>query len=202
MANRQDHNYDIWKRHHRQMRWPRRLRRVAWLTPRGRRSVPAPEPWWGWPVPSEPGLVLSPGGWSPPSGVLPAWNWLPPEGASPRLDLVPLWVRRGIAPVHRPLRARMDVAAWGLGGSAARCGAGAHGGHGLTVSGGQQRIISASECPGRPPRTMRRRRSGALLFRALNAPVRPCLGRGRRGSPRVEQARGARQPRLRRSLRV
>jgi hypothetical protein len=37
--------------------------------------------------------VLSPGGWSPPSGVLPAWNWLPPEGASPRLDLVPLWVR-------------------------------------------------------------------------------------------------------------
>jgi len=35
------------------------------------------------------------------------------------------------APVHRPLRARMDVAAWGLGGSAARCGAGAHGEHGL-----------------------------------------------------------------------
>ena len=40
-----------------------------------------------------PGLVLSPGGWSPPPGKLPAWNWLPPGGASPRLDLVPLWVR-------------------------------------------------------------------------------------------------------------
>jgi hypothetical protein len=37
--------------------------------------------------------VLSPGGWSPPPGVLPAWNWLPPEGGRPRLDLVPLWVR-------------------------------------------------------------------------------------------------------------
>jgi hypothetical protein len=55
--------------------------------------MPAAEPWWGQPVASEPGLVLSPGGWSPPPGKVPAWNWLPPEGASPRLDLVPLWVR-------------------------------------------------------------------------------------------------------------
>jgi hypothetical protein len=55
--------------------------------------MPAPEPWWGRPVPSEPSLVLSPGGWNPPPGMLPAWNWLPPAGASPRLDVVPLWVR-------------------------------------------------------------------------------------------------------------
>jgi hypothetical protein len=55
--------------------------------------MPAPEPWWGRPVPSEPGLVLSPGGWSPPPGRLPAWNWLPPGGATPRLDLAPWWVR-------------------------------------------------------------------------------------------------------------
>jgi hypothetical protein len=54
---------------------------------------PTPEPWRGRPVPSELGFVLSPGGWSPPPGVLPAWNWRPPDGARPRLDLVPLWAR-------------------------------------------------------------------------------------------------------------
>ena len=53
--------------------------------------MPAPEPWWGRPIPSELGFVLSPGGWIPPPGVLPAWNWLPSEGAAPRLDLVPWW---------------------------------------------------------------------------------------------------------------
>jgi hypothetical protein len=39
------------------------------------------------------GFVLSPGGWTPPPGVLPAWNWLPSEGAAPRLDLAPWWAR-------------------------------------------------------------------------------------------------------------
>lgn len=37
--------------------------------------------------------VPSPGGWSPPDGVLPAWNWLPPPGVEPRMDRVPAWVR-------------------------------------------------------------------------------------------------------------
>src|SRR5215217_5100130 len=160
------------------MRWPRRLRRVAWLTPRGRRSVPAPEPWWGWPVPSEPGLVLSPGGWSPPSGVLPAWNWLPPEGAGARLDLVPLWVRAWyrLPFIDRYAHAWMwQRGAWEVRPPDVELG---HiGGHGLTVSGGQQRIISASECPGRRPRTMRRRRSGARLFRALKVTVDWAYGR-------------------------
>jgi hypothetical protein len=41
------HSYDIWPRHHGDMKWPRRTRRLAWLTPRGQRPVPVPEPWWG-----------------------------------------------------------------------------------------------------------------------------------------------------------
>jgi hypothetical protein len=81
------------QRHHGDMRWPRRPHRVASLTPRGRQFRPAPEPWWGRPIASEPGVVLSPGGWTPPPEVLPAWNWLPSEGAAPRLDLVPWWAR-------------------------------------------------------------------------------------------------------------
>ena len=67
------------QRHHGDMRWPRRPRRVASLTPRGRQCRPAPEPWWGRRIPSEPGFVLSPGGWTPPPGVPPAWNWLHPR---------------------------------------------------------------------------------------------------------------------------
>jgi hypothetical protein len=118
------------QRHHGNMRWPRRPRRVAWYTPRRRWSASAPAPWWGHPVPSQPDFVLSPDRWTPPPGVLPAWSWLPPEGAAPRLDLVSWWVRGVVPPtVHRPLRVRMDVAAWGLGGSAAGSGAGAHLGH-------------------------------------------------------------------------
>jgi hypothetical protein len=81
------------QRHHGDMRWPRRPHRVTSLTPRGRQFRPAPEPWWGRRVTSEPGIVLSPGGWTPPPGALPAWNWLPSEGAAPRLDLVPRWAR-------------------------------------------------------------------------------------------------------------
>jgi hypothetical protein len=50
-------------------------------------------PWHGRRVASEPGHVLSPGGWTPPPGVLPAWSWVPPEGAKPRLDIVPWWVQ-------------------------------------------------------------------------------------------------------------
>lgn len=37
--------------------------------------------------------VASPGGWTPPQGVLPAWNWAPASGMTPRLDRVPWWVR-------------------------------------------------------------------------------------------------------------
>jgi hypothetical protein len=81
------------QRHYGDMRWPRRPHRVASLTPRGRQFRPAPKPWWGRRIPSEPGVVLSPGGWTPPPGVLPAWNWLPSEGAAPRLDLMPWWAR-------------------------------------------------------------------------------------------------------------
>ena len=81
------------QRHHGNMRWPRRPRRVVSLTPHGRQFTPAREAWWGRRISSEPGFVLSPGGWTPPPGVLPAWNWLPSEGAAPRLDLVPWWAR-------------------------------------------------------------------------------------------------------------
>jgi hypothetical protein len=81
------------QRHHGDMRWPRRPRRVVSLTPHGRQFTPAREAWWGRRISSEPGFVLSPGGWTPPPGVLPAWNWLPSEGAAPRLDLVPWWAR-------------------------------------------------------------------------------------------------------------
>jgi hypothetical protein len=66
------------QRHHGQMRWRHRPRRVASLTPLGQRSTPPPGPWWDRPIPSEPGFVLSPGGWISPPGVLPAWDWLPP----------------------------------------------------------------------------------------------------------------------------
>jgi len=44
-------------------------------------------------VTAEPGWVFSPGGWTPPPGVLPAWSWVPPEGARPRPDVMPWWVR-------------------------------------------------------------------------------------------------------------
>jgi hypothetical protein len=81
------------QRHHGHMRWRRRPRRVALPARLGRWSAPVPEPWRGRRILFEPGFAVSPGGWTPPPGVLPAWNWLPPEGASPRLDLVPLWVR-------------------------------------------------------------------------------------------------------------
>jgi len=50
-------------------------------------------PWYGQRVTSEPGWAFSPGGWTPPPGVLPAWSWLPPDGARPRLDVMPWWVR-------------------------------------------------------------------------------------------------------------
>jgi hypothetical protein len=50
-------------------------------------------PWHGRRVASEPGYVFSPGGWTPPRGVLPAWSWVPPDGAKPRLDVVPWWVQ-------------------------------------------------------------------------------------------------------------
>jgi hypothetical protein len=136
--------------------------------------VPAPEPWWGWLVPwSQAWCFRLVGGVR--HRVLPAWNWLPPEGASPRLDLVPLWVRAWyrLPLIDRYAHAWMwQRGAWEV---RPRCGAGAHGGHGLTVSGGQQRIISASECPGRRPRMMRRRGSGARLFRALKATVGSCV---------------------------
>ena len=49
--------------------------------------------WYGRRVTSEPGWVFSPGGWTPPPGVLPAWSWVPPEGARPRPDVMPWWVR-------------------------------------------------------------------------------------------------------------
>jgi hypothetical protein len=81
------------QRHHGDMRWPRRPHRVASLRPHGGQFRPAPEPWWGRRIPSEPGFVFSPGGWISPPGVLPAWDWLPPGGAAPRLDLAPWWVR-------------------------------------------------------------------------------------------------------------
>ncbi len=91
------------QRHHGQMRWRHRPRRVASLTPLGQRSTPPPGPWWDRPIPSEPGFVLSPGGWISPPGVLPAWDWLPPGGAAPRLDLAPWWVRIWY---HLPFRDR------------------------------------------------------------------------------------------------
>jgi hypothetical protein len=50
-------------------------------------------PWYGRRVAAEAGHVLSPGGWTPPPGVLPGWSWVPPAGALPRLDLAPWWVR-------------------------------------------------------------------------------------------------------------
>lgn len=50
-------------------------------------------PWYGQRVPSEPGWAFSPGGWTPPPGVLPAWGWVPPKGARPRPDVMPWWVR-------------------------------------------------------------------------------------------------------------
>jgi hypothetical protein len=50
-------------------------------------------PWYGRRVPSEAGWVFSPGGWTPPPGVLPAWSWVPPAGAKPRPDVMPWWVR-------------------------------------------------------------------------------------------------------------
>jgi hypothetical protein len=50
-------------------------------------------PWYGQRVTSEPGWVFSPGGWTPPPGVLPAWSWVPPDGAKPRPDVMPWWVR-------------------------------------------------------------------------------------------------------------
>jgi hypothetical protein len=73
----------------------RRIRRhlTARLAQRRRHPSSELEPWRGQRVPSEPGYVLSPGGWTPPRGTLPAWNWVPPEGAMPRLDVVPRWVR-------------------------------------------------------------------------------------------------------------
>jgi hypothetical protein len=87
------HIYGIWAAASWDMRWRRRPRQVARYMPRGRWPAPPPAPWWGRRLPSEPGFVLSPGGWTPPPGVLPAWNWLPSEGAAPRLDLVPWWAR-------------------------------------------------------------------------------------------------------------
>jgi hypothetical protein len=36
--------------------------------------------------------VPSPGGWTPPPGVIPAWNWTA-SGIEPRLDRIPRWVR-------------------------------------------------------------------------------------------------------------
>jgi hypothetical protein len=72
-----------------------RLRRrlLASLGARGGSRTAERPPWYGQRVASEPGFVLSPGGWTPPPGVLPGWSWVPPEGALPRLDIVPWWVR-------------------------------------------------------------------------------------------------------------
>jgi hypothetical protein len=72
-----------------------RLRRrllVSLAPRRGNRTTERP-PWYGRRVASEPGYVLSPGGWTAPPGLLPAWSWVPPGGARSRLDVVPWWVR-------------------------------------------------------------------------------------------------------------
>jgi hypothetical protein len=44
LAIGEHHIYDIWPPASWGMRWPRRTRRLAWLTPRGQRPMPAPEP--------------------------------------------------------------------------------------------------------------------------------------------------------------
>lgn len=58
---------------------------------------PLPLPARGERRPSEPHLVFSPGGWSPPEGSTPAWGWMPPGGAVLRWDLLPRWVRAALA---------------------------------------------------------------------------------------------------------
>jgi hypothetical protein len=60
--------------------------------PRAESRTARRAPWYGQRVTSEPGWVFSPGGWTPPSGVLPAWSWVPPDGARPRPDVMPWWV--------------------------------------------------------------------------------------------------------------
>jgi hypothetical protein len=73
----------------------KRLRRrlLVSLARRRRNRMAERPPWYGQRVASEPGYVFSPGGWTPPPGVLPAWNWVPADGAKPRPDVVPWWVR-------------------------------------------------------------------------------------------------------------
>src|SRR6266508_6365442 len=87
---------------------PQRIGRPCWLVQAGtfcvdaRQGHMAPEPGAARPgvrrgmasgLPPSRGWAFSPGGWTPPPGVLPAWSWLPPDGARPRLDVMPWWVR-------------------------------------------------------------------------------------------------------------
>jgi hypothetical protein len=58
-----------------------RRRLLASVAPRGGNRTAERPPWYGQRVASEPGFVLSPGGWTPPAGVLPGWSWVPPDGA-------------------------------------------------------------------------------------------------------------------------
>jgi hypothetical protein len=111
--------------------------------------------------PSEPGFVLSPGGWTPPSGVLPAWNWLPSEGAAPHLDLVPWWARAWSTCRSSTVTRTHGCGGMVLGRSGRRIRSRGTQGHRLTASSGQQRRAPASERPGRWPGAMLRRRSEA-----------------------------------------
>ncbi len=58
--------------------------RLATVGTRNDRRVMPDHEHWG---------VPSPGGWTPPVGVLAAWNWTPPGGLRPRLERIPRWVR-------------------------------------------------------------------------------------------------------------
>src|SRR4029450_972113 len=90
-----------------------------------------------------------------------AWRMEPSTGEAAGLELAPArggeppprpgaLVGAGVvsAAVHRPLRPRMDVAAWGLGGPAARDRAGAPWGHRLRDSSAQQRIVLQADALG------------------------------------------------------
>jgi hypothetical protein len=146
-------------RHHGDMRWPRRPRRVAWLTPPGQRPMPAPEPRWGRPVPSEPGFVLSPEAGALHRGGCRLGTGSHQRGRAPALTWCPGGFERGISSRSSTATRMHGCGGMGLGRSGRRDRAGAHLGHGLKESSGQRRTMSASECPGKRPGAMLRRRS-------------------------------------------
>jgi hypothetical protein len=143
------------------MRWPRRPRRAGWLMPPGRRSVPAREPWWSRAVPSEPGLVLSPGGGARRRG------WCRPgTGCRQRvracgLTWCPGGCGRGIG--YRSSTATRTHGCGGMGPGRSGRPIQTWGTLGARTD-GQQRIISANECPvdGRVRRRAAGREAGRL----------------------------------------